>query len=516
MNDSPAVEISHGDVAPTNASRGSVILLTVAFVTAFLAYVFNVALGWLLPIEDYGLYGVCVALLGVLGIFIALGFPWAVTRFLPAEESREKRYTIVKSSILGNFITAVAVSAIFYAIYSYFIGYEKLPAILMLIIVASLPFNSVVTVQTRTLQGLFRFRGIAMVQILAICLRVVIGIGLVYLGYGVLGALTGFVAASLAAIVIAAYLLRDFKFWQGRGWVDFKVYIFIVPMFLGMIGLTLLPLLSILGLKFLSFGAVSNELAGYYQAVYVLAAIPTLITVAMMDALFPFISKRAEVGSHDYSVAALRYVVLFVCPLAIAVALIPRSFITFFFPSIYTAGANALAVAAIGMGVFAIAYVLANTFQAIGKPKVPAIILLVALGIQIASLVLLVPKLGLIGAAASTTIASFFSTTWLLLRYNKMYRLHFRASQVLSLVSAFTAAGAFLFLFPHVGRMLTVVDLILAAIIYLFLLMALRLINERDVRILSSALPQHRLVKIAVEKAARLVITLNNITKAWR
>ncbi len=107
MDSSPAAEISHGEVASTSAPRGSVILIIAAFITAFLGYVFNVVLGWLLPVEDYGLYGVSIALFAVLGVFIALGFPWAVTRFLPAEESREKRYTIVKSSILGNFITAV-------------------------------------------------------------------------------------------------------------------------------------------------------------------------------------------------------------------------------------------------------------------------------------------------------------------------------------------------------------------------------------------------------------------------
>ena len=503
----------HIDEVRINLPQSSAILIIVAFVSAFLSYALNVTLAWLLSLEEYGLYGVCIAFINVLSFFISFGFPWTVTRLLAGEDNIKKRYAIMKSSILGNFITAAAVSVIFYFIYLHLIGSEKFPTILVYIIASTILLSSILTVQTRALQGLFRFKEMAVVQSLPQFLRFALTVGLVYLGYGVLGVLAGFAVTIVAGISTAAYILRDFKFWHGRGWLDLGVYRFSVPTFLVMAALTTLSQSSILGVKFLASGVISNELAGYYQAIQVLAVIPVFITVAMIDAVFPFIAKYTQAGSQSYSDTAIKYVFLFTFPLAMAVTLTPQAFITFFFPNEYILGANALAIMAIGMGAFAITYVLATTFQGIGKLKLPAITMLIAVGIQILGLLFLVPRLGLVGAATSTTMASIFAVTFLLMRYVKLYKLRLKLSRIVSLAVVFVVSGAFLFFFPHSGRILLVIDLLLASTVYMFLLLILGFINEKDVRILGSALPQLKCVKLFIGKAVKFTTALNDITK---
>ena len=51
------------------AAKGSVIILTVMVISFILNYLFNISFAWLLGPDEYGIYGVSVAILSILGIF---------------------------------------------------------------------------------------------------------------------------------------------------------------------------------------------------------------------------------------------------------------------------------------------------------------------------------------------------------------------------------------------------------------------------------------------------------------
>jgi O-antigen/teichoic acid export membrane protein len=178
----------------------------------------------------------------------------------------------------------------------------------------------------------------------------------------VFGALMGFLLSVFLSTGVMVFLLRDFKFWKGRGWAELGVYTFAAPMFLGMLAITLIMNFDMLSVKFFT-KEISDTLAGYYLAAIILARVPYFIAGAMMIAIFPFISRYAGSGARGYSAMSLKYTVLFVLPISLAIAMIPEAFITLIFPDAYTAGAKALAIVAIGMGFLALIQVLANILQ---------------------------------------------------------------------------------------------------------------------------------------------------------
>jgi stage V sporulation protein B len=497
----------------TSAAQGASLLTIVSLIVAVLGYIFSVILSWLLPVDQFGTYGVYLAFYSILALFITTAFPWTTAKFLSSEDSLEQRYKIFKSSLVGNILIAVVISIIFYFVYSFSpprTGDERWLVLLILVI---LLVNSPLTVYLGALQGLFRFKQLGIIQLLVAVLRLASGAGLVYLGYGVLGALAGYLVAAIIVLVVAVYLLRGFRFWQGRGWGGSRILTFAPAMFFGILGITLLSNLDILGVKFLTEAIVSSELAGYYQSALILARIPVLVTGAMMMAIFPFISKYAESDSRSYSHTSLKYATLLVFPVAIAIALKPVSLITLFFPQSYAAGADALRVVAIGMGLLSLIQVLANTFQALGRPWTPAIALIVVSGVQTGALVGLVPKWGLVGGAAATTIACFLGLCYLLTMYLNVYRPSIKPIQILKLIVALGVPGYLLFSFMPEGRLLIVVSLILVAIIYYILLLLLRLIDERDVEIVGGALPQSNITSAIVAGTKRLTIRLNRVMR---
>lgn len=155
---------------------------------------------------------------------------------------------------------------------------------------------------------------------------------------------------------------------------------------------------------------------------------------------------------------------------------------------------------------------LANGFQALGQPGIPARALIIAAGVQIASLVVLVPRFGLVGAAVSTVIASLAALVWLLSRFAHIYQVKPENGQIAKLILAFTVTGLFLFFFPHSSRILTVVDGVLAGIIYLSLLTVLGLVREDDVDILRNALPHNRLVEAASNSVKKVIVKFNKVS----
>lgn len=496
---------------PTGA-RGAIILMGVLAVTSVLGYVFHVVLAWLLPASDYGIYGVAVAISGILSLFIISAFPWSVVKFLSAEKDQEKRYSVFKTALLANFLTALVISGLFYGIYSFFLSSSDIQLPVIFILIAIVLTFSIRAIYLRTLHGLMRFEQMGAVSVTESVIRVAAGLGLVYLGYGVAGALAGELIGGMVLVIIALYLLRNFKFWQGKGWANVKVLSFAWPMFLGMVGITLLIQIDILGLKYLSQGLISSQSVGHYQAVRVLAMIPLFLAGGIMGAVFPFISKYHEEGGLGYLVASLRYVVLLSLPVAVVLVLLPASIIGLFFPHDYAASANALRVLAVGGACLGVIQVLTSGFQALGQPGIPARALIIAAGVQIASLVVLVPRFGLVGAAASTVIAGLAALVWLLSRFAHIYQLKLRKGQTAKLILAFTVTGLFLFFFPHSSRILTVVDGVLAGIIYLSLLTVLGLIREDDVDILRNALPHNRLVEAASNSVKKVIVKFNKVS----
>jgi O-antigen/teichoic acid export membrane protein len=228
-----------------------------------------------------------------------------------------------------------------------------------------------------------------------------------------------------------------------------------------------------------------------------------------MGLLFPYISKHSE--NELYASKSIKYGVLFIFPIALVIASIPDAFISLMFPLEYLKGATALAIVAIGMAFLVLIIVFANIFQARNAPRIPAIVLSLAVIVEIISLVILVPLHGIIGAAISTTIACSLGCIVLVWFYLHIYEFKLDSPAILKTLLSFCILLLTIHIIPHKGSLLLIADLFLSAIIYFVMLAFFNLLTEDDLSIFLDGLPDHKNINQLAEIVRGIVSKLNRV-----
>lgn len=463
-------------------------MMVVFAIGAALNYIYNISMGWLLPPDQYGILGVAISFLLILSIFVNSAFPLAVSKFLSEDNPESMKHRVFKSSLIGNVCIALVASFLFYVIYAS--GVLRLdisfdPFIISIIF--ALIFSSIGGIYTSALQGMFRFKKYGLLNIAVIITKLVSAVLLVLLGFGALGAFFGLVAGTMIGLLLGVAFISDFKYWKTGGWADRRLYSYALPMFFGLLFMTLLMNLDLLMVKFLSEKALSDTLAGYYRSALILAELPVFLTGALMGAMFPYISRYSS-NNSNYSNKTLKYAVLLICPLSIALSVISSSMISLVFPSSYAAAADAMGILALGMSFFVIITVLSGIFQAMHNPKIPAIVLFISVVVDVFALLYLVPRYGILGAAASTTIACGAGMLGLSAAYLRYGFLRFDYLKAIKVVLSLILFGLFIFIFPHGTKLLTLLDLMISGALYIAILFIFGLLNSEDVNMILSGL----------------------------
>ncbi len=491
------------------AAQGSIILVFTYVIILALNYLFNLGLGWLLSPAQYGIYGVAIAILEVFSIFVTrvLGLT-TVKLIAEADSTIEKKALIFKSSLITNLLVAVAVSGLFFIVTYFFkLVDEKylIPMVIAILLVSSL--NSI---YFSALIGFFRFKGRGIAELLGAVMKVLSGVFLVYLGFGVIGAFGGYVLGIVVSLVVAVFLLRDFKFWKSSGRFDRRVLTYAFPVLVAALMMMVMQNVDILGIKLLTDKTQANQLAGYYQAALVIGRFPLYLAAAMMVAVFPFISKFERGGASTYANLAIKYATIFILPISVMVAFKPEAFIRLLFPDVYLQAAPALTVLAVGTGLMCLSLILMRTFQGVGQFRFPALVMSGAVVLQIVLLSYLVPRLGIIGAAFSGAIASLASLIILGYAYWKQFRM-VKLKGILTAILSLGVLAIMASFMPVCGRPATLVILVAMVIVYTLTLPLFRSVTERDTDILLGVLPDNRWVRKCSLWAKQVVIRLNNV-----
>lgn len=497
----------------TNPSRDTLLMMLVFIIGALLNYVYNIAMGWLLSPDQYGILGVTISFLSILSLFVGAAFPLTVAKFLSEDNEDDIKHRVFKSSLVGNLGIALLISSFFYALYTFrIIRLDSAYRPFVLLIILSMVLSSIGGVYNSALQGMFRFKKYGLIGIAMAAAKLIFAVLLVLLGLGAIGAFLGLIAAAIIGLLLAVAFTADFKYWKTGGWADKKIYSFALPMFFGTFFMTLIMNIDLLGVKFLSENVLSDTLTGYYRSALILAELPVFVVGALMGAMFPYISKYSST-INDYSNKTLKYTVLMIFPVSITLFVIPSSMIALVFPPSYAAAANALGILALGMGFFVIITALVGIFQAMHRPKVPPIILMFSVVIDVVALLFLVPEYGILGAAASTTIAcasGLLGLTDVYSKYNS-FKLELRYKNAVKILMAFILLGFLIFIFPHETRFLTFFDLVFSAAIYLFILFVFGLLKDDDIKIILTGFNFGN--NEIIEKIIRGVKSLNQLSK---
>ncbi|GAA1856408.1 hypothetical protein GCM10009836_40770 [Pseudonocardia ailaonensis] len=411
------------------AAGGSAVLLVGIVVTAALNYGLGVALAWLLTPSAFGGVGMLLNLLLLATSVLAAGFPWSLARAVarrdhgPAE--KEAADETFRAALAGNvglgFVLAVVFGAIQLTTGAVLPGIGTVPTVLAAGTIVLLALGAVLL---GALQGNRRFDAVGATRVLEIVVKVVVALGLVTLfGLGVSGvAIALFVSAAVSA-AWAWWSLRGRR--PGRGRIaGLRAFATAVPMAVATTGFGLMGTLDVLLLGTVGAGhGVTVATVGVYQAAAILARAPFFVGSALSDAVFPFIAGAPTLReAHAKLMTVLRWVPLALIPMQLVLLVTPASVLDLVLPAGYEDAAHLARVITIGTTGLIFADMLLKALFARGFAASVALRVPVSVAVQLAALLLLVPRLGAIGAAWAFAAGTWATVALLGVEYLRRFR----------------------------------------------------------------------------------------------
>lgn len=378
------------------------ILAQLLFVAS--GYAVHIGMGRILGPERYGEFGVIMSLLAVLEVFLVRGLRETVTKYtaeFPDKSQAIKRQALRIEIIFGGVLFLLFLSAA-KPIARAFHNINLAPSLRISAFI--IPFIALYSVYIGTLSGKMMFgkRAISMnVQSLG---KVAGVYSFALLGFGLQGAIGGYVMSYVLALLAAFYFSRDIEKEDG----DFsamKLISFAIPIVIFSGALSLLMNLDIFLVKTL---IPEGQAAGFYTSALALTRAPYLVFFAFAITLLPIISRLTSSNhlqeASRYVSKSLRLLLILLVPLAFFTSTSSNQIIRLIYSSRYVPASQPLGILIFGATFLTLFSVLAAVITGSGKPRTAMALSLALLPLDFLLNLLLIPRFGLSGAATATTL----------------------------------------------------------------------------------------------------------------
>lgn len=518
--DGSSAPLSKDKSAPRPSVGRSSLITGIAFIgTALLNYLYAAAMAWLLPVQQYGVLGLAQAWIMIAATLLGSGFPVSVSRAVASQTSTSDMHRSIKTALIGNIAIACGFSIVLVAVARFTnLGFGTSTHIIFSLLLVEVFWLALTCVWTGMLQGLLQFGPLALARLVEIGIKVLVGVAFVMAGFGVTGAVTAWVLGTALSFCIYVWSARHLTFWKERSWGNGTSYRGSLMILLGLSALTIITQIDVLGLKILSPAREADTLVGYYQAASMLPRVLLLLAGTFASVLFPYITAGTDHKSANFVSQALKYVLLLVLPAHYVLITMPEAIITLIFPHNYIVAAEALRWTAGSSALLAIATILTTTFHARGRVYMPAIVLPLAVSVQMIASWLLVPTYGIVGAGVALFMASAFTCGSLFFLFRKYFPLMIARLDTLKYLVVSATFVSLLHFLPHHSRQWTVVTLVVALSMYALLLALSQLIRPADVVACSGGVSANALGRAGIVYTAvlRSVAWLNNLLPTTR
>jgi len=486
-----------------HAVKGAAIVLIVSLIAGFLGYLVRLILARNLTLEEFGLFYAVLAFLGLIGFFKSLGFDRALVKFIP-EFLHKKDDSRIKSSIVYvGLILLITNSVIIIAVYFIsnflavnFFNNPQADIVLRLMAIAFF-LDSFVLMLKFAFQGfkkMMYFSGIDAIRMLLIITIMLIGFKL---SYGLFIPVYAYILAPIVLMIVSGIILVKFvfpKFFVSEFFFDKKLLkgiskygIFVTAT---SIGTAMLYYTDTLALTYFA----GLEAVALYSVALPTAKILLFIPRAIGGMLWPLTSELWAKKEKKIIIVGIeslfKYSVIFIVPLVFIIFSFAELIIVVFYGKAFVLASNAMKILVVGM-IFAVLYgITINFFAGIGKPQIISKIVYIAGIFNLIADIVLIPVIGMIGAAIATTISHLIMMAMGLLEIRKYIKLSFPVkvwAKTLLAGILFTATIWLLKWILTVNVWLeTFIILLIAGFIYVALLFLFKIMSIKEVKDLYS------------------------------
>lgn len=469
---------------------GALSLVTAQAIVLLLGYVTHLWIGRVLGPASYGIYGVVLSIQSIIGLILTLGVPIAVSRFVAQDEGSAR--STLRQALRLQLLIAVAVAAATVAFarpLALVLGDITLTKLIGFVAVVIL-LQAAYPIFVQFLSGLHFFNRQAALTAVYAAAKLAGALTLIYF-WGVYGAFAGFAIGGIAAGLLGWHWTR-----RAGGQRERRLPLKAFLQFAGTYVLILIGLQLLISLDLFMVKAMlrNDEQAGYYNAAVTLARISYMLLQGLTFVLLPSVSALTKPGADRQQATlfirdVLRYLIAIIIPSAALAAATSRSLITLFFSSQFLPAAHALTVLMLGLAAIAFFLLLANIVAGAGRAGIGLAITGLMLIISATTGSLLIPRLGIVGAAAQTTIAAAAGLTLLAAYTFRTFAIPFPIRSLANCLLATAVTVAPTYIWSATAALLPL-QYVLLGILYLITLWLLGEITPQDKSLLASLHPK--------------------------
>lgn len=393
--------------------------------------ILTIALARILNPDEFGLLFLAISIFGIVQLFSRLGIASSAARYIAEykESNPSQIPNILRFSFLLNIGTILIVCLVYLLLIQSLSNQFDEPSLepLLLLGVFFIALSTVFTYNRRILQGLEEIRVSSILRAANDTTRLIIVLTFVFLGLGAAGALTGYVLAfGLSVSLGLGYLYRfHYKSIQRspiEQGLQRKVAKYTVP-------LTFTSMANVIENKvdtiLVGFLIGPAPVAFYTISKQIITFLETPVTALgyTLSPTYEALKTKGDVESAaDIYEHALANSLLLYIPASAGLALVAENLILVVFGRAYLDTVPVLQVFAIYMALRSISQLTSNGLDYLGRGRDHAIVQWVSASLNIVLNLILIPLIGVLGAAIATVITyslyTFINTIILVIELN--------------------------------------------------------------------------------------------------
>lgn len=353
---------------------GSTVIFMGSMLANVFAYLFNLSMGRLLTVQDYGLLTSLISVFTLFAIFQTT-LSGIFSRFSARLRARNDEHAFSSLISKGFKFTFALAGVIFILLILSLIflpSFLKVSDPTLLVIVSITTFLSIIySMPLGILQGEMRFYLLSFLNAFGSFLKIALGILAIILGYKVFGVIIALFLCTLIPVIIAfSVVIKKHKIRQTNEFKEkdflneFRNYSFYF--FLSALGISIISNTDIILVRHF----FNETISGQYAALSLMGKAIFYITSPIYFVFFPLIAHKKEKKESILNTLLLAggIIVLFSIGLSFVYFVFPNLVLRIFFPGhAYAVLASYLGPYSLYIVVFSLAYLLNNFFLSVGK-----------------------------------------------------------------------------------------------------------------------------------------------------
>lgn len=332
-------------------SGSAVMIIGTNFVNV-LNYVYHLVMGRLLGPSAYGELAALFSLVGMLGV-VTLSLNLVVVKYISSAqtdlEMRGLATWFTKKTLLFSvfLFTLVVISS---PLIASFLKIDNLVPVLLVAVVAV--FSLLTVVNKAILQGILHFNETVAILLAENGMKLVIGVGLVYLGFSVGGAMVGLTVGAVLGWLFSRSFLKGKIGKEGTSPQIKSIFNYFMPVFLQSIAVTSLYSTDLILVKHF----FNSHTAGIYAATSTLGKIIFFGVSPIGLVMFPLVSARLAQGKSYKKIFTASFLATVALSVGVLVIfkLFPKLAVTSLYGASYLEAVDLL----VGFGLFMVFFTL--------------------------------------------------------------------------------------------------------------------------------------------------------------